>query len=214
MMKLRFDALKRVLCLGAHSDDIEIGAGGTILEYLARDPDVHVDWVVFAAADPVRAEEARESARRFLKQAKSAKVHIFDFRDGFFPSDRIRLKEQFESLKAEIHPDLILTHHHDDAHQDHRMVNELTWNTWRNHLVLEYEIVKWDGDLGRPNVYVPISAERLDEKISTLVDAFSSQRGKDWFDQETFRGLGRIRGMECRSESNYAEAFHARKLVI
>lgn len=214
MRRLDFDGLERILCLGAHSDDIEIGAGGTVLELLARRPDVHVDWVVFAAADSQRADEARASATRFLEGAASFEVHVFEFRDGFLPAERTAVKEGFETLKAKIQPDLILTHFAGDAHQDHRLVNELTWNTWRDHVILEYEIVKWDGDLGRPNVYVPVSAERQDEKIAILLDVFASQRGKDWFDEETYRSLARIRGMECRSPSRYAEAFHARKLVL
>jgi len=214
MKRLQIDDLERILCLGAHSDDVEIGAGGTVLELLARHPDLHVDWAVFAVADSARADEARASAARFLEGAASYDLHLFDFRDGFLPAQHTEVKDQFERLKGLIQPDLILTHHHDDAHQDHRLVSELTWNTWRDHVILEYEIVKWDGDLSRPNVYVPISSERQDEKIQILLDVFASQRGKDWFDEETYRSLARLRGVECRSDSRYAEAFHARKLVL
>lgn len=214
MKSLDITSVDRLLCLGAHSDDVEIGAGGTVLELLDRKPDVHVDWVVFAAAVEQRAEEARASAARFLAKAKSYDVHVFSYRDGFLPFHAADVKDEFEGLKSKVDPDLILTHHHDDRHQDHRLVSELTWNTWRDHAILEYEIIKWDGDLSRPNVYVPVRNELQDEKIAILLDVFASQRGKDWFDEETYRSLARIRGLECRSPSRYAEAFHARKLVL
>ena len=211
MMRLDFDGLERVLCLGAHSDDIEIGAGATVLELLDRRPNLHVDWAVFAA-DGARADEARESAIRFLEGAASREIHLFSFRDGYLPWHAAEVKDEFERLKRATDPDLVLTHHGDDRHQDHRLMSELTWNTWRDQVILEYEIPKWDGDLGRPNFYVPTSVENQDRKIAILLEVFASQRGKDWFDEETYRGLARLRGMECRAPSRYAEAFHARKL--
>lgn len=201
-----------VLCLGAHSDDIEIGCGGTILQLKQERPDVCFHWVVFSA-DGVRAQEATASASMFTANSR-CETEMFPFRDGFLPTHRTEIKEHFESLKAQIDPDLILTHYRDDGHQDHRLLAELTWNTFRNHLILEYEIPKYDGDLGRPSVFVPLSAEVAEQKCSVLLDVFASQRNKHWFSRELFMGLMRIRGMECNAPSGYAEAFHARKVVL
>lgn len=200
----------QVLALGAHSDDIEIGAGATILSWIASGANVSVDWCVLSAPG-ARAGEARASAGDFLHGAVRADVHLASFRDGYFPAERTAVKDWVEGLKR-FTPDVILTHAIGDAHQDHRLVNELTWNTFRDHLILEYEIPKWDGDLGRPNVYVEVSNEALTKKIELLLKHFGTQRSKAWFDEETFRGLARLRGVECRAL--YAEAFYARKLLL
>ena len=202
-----------VLCLGAHSDDIEIGAGATLLSMMDRGIRVEVHWCVLSGAGD-REEEARASATDFLANAASAQIEVMPFRDSFFPEQSDAIKSWFEVLKRRANPDLILTHRRDDAHQDHQQVCRLTWNTFRDHCVLEYEIPKWDGDLGQPNVYVPVSAEVLRRKIELLDTHFGSQRSKEWFDSETFRGLARLRGMECRAPERYAEAFFARKLSL
>lgn len=199
-----------ILCLGAHADDIEIGCGGTLLHFLEADRELHVRWVVLSGSGERRAE-ARESAERLMDGAASLEVRTLDFRDGFFPDAWARIKEAFEELK-EPAPDLVLTHFGQDRHQDHRVVSELTWNTFRDHLILEYEIPKWDGDLGRPNLYVPLEAGLADAKIAHLMATFPSQREKHWYDEEVFRGLLRLRGLECGAP--YAEAFHARKAVL
>jgi LmbE family N-acetylglucosaminyl deacetylase len=203
----------RLLCVGAHSDDLEIGCGGTVLTWLASMPAVDVTWVVLSA-EGIRATEARRSARALLARATTRKIIIADFRDGFFPSQYADVKCYFEELKREVDPDVVITHWLHDRHQDHRLAAELTWNTWRNHLVLEYEIPKYEGDLATPNVYIPISTSLARRKISHLNRCFSSQRSKDWFAADTFLGLMRLRGLESRSPSGFAEAFHARKLVI
>ena len=161
-----------------------------------------------------RESEARASAADFLSEAASARIEVMTFRDGFFPEQGDAIKSWFETLKTRADPDVILTHHRDDAHQDHRQVCRLTWNTFRDHCILEYEIPKWDGDMGHPNLYVPVSASVLQRKIELLTTHFASQRSKHWFDAETFRGLARLRGMECRAPERYAEAFFARKLSL
>jgi LmbE family N-acetylglucosaminyl deacetylase len=201
----------RVLALGAHSDDIEIGAGGTILSWITSGAEVSVDWCVLSAPGE-RADEARASAMEFLTGAVSADVHLGAFRDGYFPAEHTAVKDWVEGLKRLEKPDVVLCHQRNDAHQDHRMVCELAWNTFREHLILEYEIPKWDGDLGQPNIYVPLSEDVLARKIELLHKHFDSQRSKAWFDNETFRGLARLRGVECRER--YAEAFFARKLML
>lgn len=204
---------RRVLCLGAHSDDIEIGCGGMVLQFRRLRPRVEFCWVVFSAAG-VRAEEARRSARRFLGPTGKAAVRLFPFRDGFFPAEFADIKEAFERIAREFRPDLVLTHTRDDRHQDHRVVSDLAWNTFRRHLVLEYEVPKWDGDLGRPNCYLPLPAAVARRKIRLLMEGFASQRSKDWFTPETFSGLMRLRGIECRAPGGYAEAFVGRKLTL
>jgi LmbE family N-acetylglucosaminyl deacetylase len=201
----------RVLALGCHSDDIEIGAGGVLLRLREAHPRLEVRWVVFSAPGQ-RAQEARASAEDLL--GGTAEVEVHAFRDGYFPYDGAQVKDVFESLKAGPVPDLILTHHRQDLHQDHRLVCELTWNTFRDHLVLEYEIPKYDGDLSRPNVFVPLTAAQVARKVDVLMEHFGSQRDKHWFTPELFTGLMRVRGMECRSPTGYAEAFHGRKLVL
>jgi LmbE family N-acetylglucosaminyl deacetylase len=202
-----------VLCLGAHSDDIEIGAGGTLLTLLERGIRLDVCWCVLSGG-PERALEAKKSAADFLEKTTDAKIEVKSFPDGFFPEYGEAIKGWFEALKQRVAPDLILTHRHDDAHQDHRQVSRLTWNTFRDHCILEYEIPKWDGDLGQPNLYVPVSSAALQRKIDLLMLHFGSQRSKQWFDEETFRGLARLRGMECRAPERYAEAFLGRKLSL
>jgi LmbE family N-acetylglucosaminyl deacetylase len=200
-----------VLCLGAHSDDIEIGAGATLLSMMERGVRIEVVWVVLSAAGE-REVEAKASAADFLAAATSAQIEVKSFKDGFFPEQGEAIKSTFEALKRRVNPDVILTHHRDDAHQDHRHVCRLTWNTFRDHCILEYEIPKWDGDMGQPNLYMPISASVLQRKIDLLTSHFGSQRSKQWFDAEMFRGVARLRGMECRER--YAEAFFARKLAL
>lgn len=202
-----------ILCLGAHSDDIEIGAGGTLLTLSERGIRLDVRWCVLSGGGE-REKEARASAADFLSAAQSAQIEVMSFKDGFFPEQGDAIKSWFEALKGRVDPDLILTHRREDAHQDHRHVCRLTWNTFRDHCILEYEIPKWDGDIGQPNLYVPISANVLKRKIDLLISHFGSQRSKQWFDAETFLGLARLRGIECRAPECYAEAFFGRKLIL
>jgi LmbE family N-acetylglucosaminyl deacetylase len=178
---------RRILCLGAHSDDIEIGCGGTVLALLEGDAPVEVQWVV-CCADGIREREARASVDRFLSTAATCRVVVEHFRDGFFPFEGARIKEFFEATARDFAPDLIFTHHRDDRHQDHRLISDLTWQTFRDHLILEYEVPKYDGDLGRPNCYMPITEGQCHAKIDHLLTAFASQRKKHWFTEETFRG--------------------------
>jgi LmbE family N-acetylglucosaminyl deacetylase len=212
-LKLAAGDRLRVLCLGAHADDIEIGCGGTIFELVASGARVEVDWCVLSAT-PSRAEEAKASAASFLEGAADARVEVQSFRDGHFPWQGSAIKEWFETLKARPRPDLILTHTRDDRHQDPREVCALTWNTFRDHLILEYEIPKWDGDLGRPAVHVPVREALIERKVDLLHRHFPSQATKPWFDRDTFRGLARLRGLECGSPTRFAEAFFAPKLVL
>jgi LmbE family N-acetylglucosaminyl deacetylase len=205
--------LRRVLALGSHSDDIEIGCGATLLALSRARPEVEVTWVVLGA-EGKREREARASAEAFISAATRSDVVIHGFRDGFFPYIGGEVKEVFEELKSRLDPDVILTHARHDLHQDHRLVCELTWNTWRDHLILEYEIPKYDGDLGAPNVFVPVSEEIAREKVKLVFDAFKSQTTKHWFDEQLFLGLMRVRGMEGRSPSGYAEAFTCRKVSL
>ena len=205
--------ITQVLALGCHSDDIEIGCGATLIALTRARPEVEVTWVVLGA-DGGRADEARASAARFLGSARRADVVVHGFRDGFFPYLGGEVKDAFEALKASIDPQLVLTHTRFDLHQDHRLVCELTWNTFRDHLILEYEVPKYDGDLGTPNLFVPVSRELAEEKARLLTEAFPTQSGKHWFDTDVFLGLMRLRGMESRSESGFAEAFTCRKLSL
>ena len=211
-LPVKTDSPLRVLCIGAHSDDIEIGCGGLILSLLKQKRAVHVDWVVFSAP-PGRDREARRSAGMFLKGASSQRVTLHAFRDGFFPYDGAAIKAEFEKLKP-VTPDLVLTHYRDDRHQDHRVLSDLTWNTFRDHLILEYEIPKFDGDLGTPNCFMPLDKSTCERKARYLHAAFGSQRDKHWFSSETFMGLMRLRGMECRARGGYAEAFYGRKISL
>jgi LmbE family N-acetylglucosaminyl deacetylase len=201
-----------VLCLGAHSDDIEIGCGGTLLFLKSIQPRPRFHWVVFSASGP-RGQEARKAAELFTSGCDK-QVVLKEYRDGFLPYIGGEVKDFFEDLKRHVNPDLIFTHWNEDAHQDHRLISELTWNTFRNHLVLEYEIPKYDGDVGRPNLFVPLEESLCERKIDYLFEAFESQRVKPWFDRATFQALMRIRGMESNSASGYAEAYHARKVVV
>lgn len=203
----------RLLCIGAHGDDIEIGCGGAILEWLSTFPSVEVTWVVLSAAG-VRATEVRDSANALLREAKHVKLVLRDFRDGYLPVQFAEAKRLFEGLKTSENPDIVLTHRLEDRHQDHRLVAELTWQTFRDHLIFEYEIPKYEGDLGQPNLFVPLSTDVGKRKVEHLMRHFGSQGSKAWFRPETFFGLMQLRGNECRAESGYAEGLHARKLCL
>jgi LmbE family N-acetylglucosaminyl deacetylase len=199
-----------LLLLGAHSDDIEIGAGGTILSLIASGVKLNVHWCVLSAGGQ-RTAEATASAEAFLKGAGETAIEVAEFEDSYFPSQSRAIKRWLMELRARVDADVVFTHARLDAHQDHREVNQLTWNVFRDHLVLEYEIPKWDGDLCQPNAYVPLTADMLERKIDLLHTHFGTQRSKDWFDRETFRGLARLRGMECRAPELHAEGFVLRK---
>jgi LmbE family N-acetylglucosaminyl deacetylase len=217
MIQLSLDGCARgglkILCLGSHSDDIEIGCGGTIIRLAEQYPDSTFYWVVFSATG-VRAKEAQCAAVRFTSSARLAELVLKAFPDGFLPFVGSEVKAVFEELKKDISPDLIFTHNRKDAHQDHRLIGELTWNTFRNHLILEYEIPKYDGDLGQPGFFVPLDLETYQNKVRFIMDTFQSQHSKRWFQPETFLSLMRLRGMECNAPSGYAEAFYCRKLVM
>src|SRR5580700_7634507 len=202
----------QILALGAHCDDIDIGCGGTMLSLLERHREAEVTWVVMGS-NPVRERELRASARRFLRRAGNSQVIVHRFRDGFFPAHFASIKQVFESLKQLPDPDLVFSHHRADLHQDHRVVAELTWNTFRNHLILEYEIPKFEGDLGAPNVFVPLARATADRKVDLLLRHFGSQSARTWFRPDTFNGLMSVRGVECNAPEGRAEAFHARKLT-
>ncbi len=203
----------KVLCVGAHCDDIEIGCGGTLRYLQDQDRATVIDWVVLSGTE-VRRGETQRAMRRLIRPACRGNLRFADFPDGQFPAAYAGIKSFFESLKRRPAPDLILCHEREDRHQDHRIVNEMVWNTFRDHLVLEYEIAKWDGGLGQPNVYVPLRAKDARAKVDTLLACYPSQAGRDWFTRDTFLALMRLRGLECRSDSGFAEAFHARKLLI
>jgi LmbE family N-acetylglucosaminyl deacetylase len=202
-----------VLCIGAHSDDIEIGCGGTILHLSEKYPNCVFHWVVFNAVG-VRETEAKAAATRFVPADRLKGPQLKAFRDAFMPFLGAEVKGFFEQLKATVSPDLIFTHNRKDAHQDHRLLAELTWNTFRDHLILEYEIPKYDGDLGQPNLFVPLDSGVCNRKVRYIIDSFESQRAKPWFREDTFLSLMRLRGMECNAPSGYAEAFYGRKLVL
>lgn len=216
MLKVSFDRGEdsdfRLLCLGAHSDDIEIGCGGTVLRLLEEKPNVEVFWVVLGATGQ-RAIEATGSANILLAGAKRRKIIIRGFRDGFFPYIGAEIKDFFEELKREYSPDLILTHYRQDLHQDHRLVSELTWNTFRNHLILEYEIVKYDGDIGAPNYFVHLNDSTSRKKIQHLLECFGSQRDKNWFTEDSFFSILRLRGLESHAPDKYAEGYYCRKVI-
>jgi LmbE family N-acetylglucosaminyl deacetylase len=213
MYSPRLDGLRRVLCLGAHSDDIEIGCGGAILNLVAAQPGLEVHWVVFSASVQRKAE-ALASAAAFLQGAAVQNVVVHNFRDGYFPFVGEAVKDACEEIRKVVSPDLIFTHCSHDLHQDHRLLNQLTYNTFRDHLVLEYEIPKWDGDLRTPNVYFPLTAAVAQRKIDLLLQHFPSQGGRDWFTADTFAALMRIRGLEARALEGKAEGFYVRKLVL
>ncbi len=212
-LKLQAGRPIQVLCLGAHSDDIEIGCGGTILRLAEEYPCCTFQWVVFSAT-PEREAEARRSAELFAGSARLSPPVVKHFPDGFFPFTGDEIKAVFEELKRTLSPEVIFCPSRKDAHQDHSLLGELTWNTFRNHLILEYEIPKYDGDLGQPSVFVPLTSAQYQKKVDCLMEAFPSQSGKAWFDPQTFLSLMRLRGMECNAPSGYAEAFYCRKLVL
>lgn len=203
----------KVLCLGAHCDDLEIGCGGTILTLVDRfKGEIEFHWAVFSST-PERAREEHSCAELFLQGAKQKTIVIDNHRDGFFPYIGGTIKDSFEELKQTFNPDLIFTHYRDDRHQDHRIVSELTWNTYRDHFILEYEIPKYDGDLGSPSFFVHLDEATCRKRNTYILDSFVSQRGKHWFDEETFLALSRLRGMESAAPGRYAEAFYCRKAV-
>lgn len=216
MLKLQMPAanqgILKVLFLGAHSDDIEIGCGGTILRLIREYSQVDITWVVFSALGE-RGREAQNSAEDFLKDISRKRIMVHEFKDGYFPHSGAQIKDIFEQLKSDLVPDVIFTHYRNDLHQDHRVLCELTWNTWRNHFILEYEIPKYDGDLGAPNFFVQLDKDLCDQKTNALVRFFQTQGNKHWFTPETFNAILRIRGVECKSSGGYAEAFYARKLL-
>lgn len=205
--------LRRVLCLGAHSDDIEIGCGGTLLRLQKENPQLEFYWIVFSSTSK-RKREASESARLFLKSASASRVIIKRFRDSYFPFQGAKIKDFFESLKKLFVPDLVFTHYRSDLHQDHRLICELTWNTFRDHLILEYEIPKYDGDLGSPNFFVGLPEALCRQKIEILLRCFKSQRDKKWFTEDTVRAMLRLRGIESNVPEKYAEGFFCRKLCF
>jgi len=216
MLPIRFDIPRgrrlKVLCLGAHSDDIEIGCGGSVRR-LARDYELDVTWVVLGASGE-RRQEAESSAADFVQGAAATRIEIEGFRNSFFPYNGEAVKEYVESIKSFCSPDVVFSHYRHDLHQDHRVISELTWNAFRNHVILEYEIPKYDGGLGSPNAFFPLSREDCDEKIHLIMKHFASQRPRAWFTADTFWALLRLRGIECNSESGFAEAHYLRKAVF
>ncbi len=203
----------KLLCLGSHCDDIEIGCGGTILSWIRERKNLVVQWVVFSS-NAVREKEAQASANTFLRDAKKANVVIHNFRNSFFPYVGADIKECFERLRQEYCPDVILTHYRGDLHQDHRLIADLTWNTFRDHVILEYEVAKYDGDLGSPNVFVHLDEATCRAKIDYILGHFKSQEDNHWFSEDTFLALMRLRGIESNAPSKYAEAFYCRKLLL
>jgi LmbE family N-acetylglucosaminyl deacetylase len=203
----------KILCLGAHCDDIEIGCGGTVLRWLEEHPNLEVCWVVLSSTRE-RKKEALKGADLFLRGARKKTVLVEKFRDGFFPYSGAEIKEYFEELKKRFSPDIVLTHYRDDRHQDHRLVSDLAWNTFRKELILEYEIPKYDGDLGQPNLFIPLSEAVCRSKVQHILDVYRTQREKHWFTEDTFRSLLRLRGVESGPAGKYAEAFYCRKLIL
>lgn len=218
MIKVNFElnnkSTKKILCLGSHADDIEIGCGGTILKLVEKYKNISFFWVVLSSGK-MRADEAYSSANLFLKNVQGEKeIIIKEFQDSFFPFLGGEIKKYFEELKQIFFPDIIFTHFRNDLHQDHRLISELTWNTFRDHLILEYEVPKYDGDLGAPNLFVHLNTLICEKKIDFLMKSFKTQQSNSWFDRETFFSIMRLRGMESNSPSKYAEAFYCRKLVL
>jgi LmbE family N-acetylglucosaminyl deacetylase len=205
--------IRTVLCLGAHCDDIEIGAAGLLMSLIEHNPLIEVHWHVFGATEE-RAAETRRAAAVLLDGAARSKVEVSGFRNSYFPAQIAAIKDEVEKVKLELQPDFVLTHCRDDLHQDHRVVNELTWNAFRDDLLLEYEIPKYDGDLGRPNFYAPLTEQVAQRKVDTLMACFASQRGRHWFKPDLFMALMRLRGMECNAPSGLAEAFYVRKISL
>jgi LmbE family N-acetylglucosaminyl deacetylase len=216
LLQVGLDSLRQsptVLCVGAHCDDIEIGCGATLVRLVREFPDLHIVWAVFAGSLE-RESESRRAAAELLQGAASVELRYLGFRESYFPREYEGIKDAFETLKKQVQPGLILTHRLEDRHQDHRSLSELTWNTFRSHLVLEYEIAKYEGDLGHPNFYVSASCADLDRKVDVLMRCFSSQAHRAWFTPDTFRALARIRGIESAAPDGFAEAFHARKMLF
>jgi LmbE family N-acetylglucosaminyl deacetylase len=209
----RPDQELKILCIGAHPDDIEIGCGGSILRIIEEIPKTEFYWVVFSGVGE-RCNEARKSFLCFLENVKSKKIDIHEFRESYFPFVGADIKDEFERLKNQFSPDVIFTHRRDDAHQDHSLISRLTWNTYRNHLVFEYEIPKFDGDLATPNLYIQLDELQVKRKIDLLFRNYETQKSKYWFTEETFRSILRIRGVESNSLSGHAEGFHCRKVVL
>jgi LmbE family N-acetylglucosaminyl deacetylase len=203
----------RILCIGAHADDIEIGCGGTLLQLIDDLHEPQFYWVVFSG-DRERAKEAERSANTFLRGIKSKTIIVHEFRESYFPFFGAKIKDFFERLKTDFSPDLVFTHCRNDAHQDHRLLSQLTWNTFRNNLILEYEIPKYDGDLGNPNLYFHLKEPIVQRKVKCICKLFPSQNQKPWFSEDTFKSILRIRGVESNSPSRYAEAFYCRKIVF
>jgi len=203
----------RILCLGAHSDDLEIGCGGSILRLLEENPNTQIQWVVFSS-NQERANEARTSADLFLANAGNKNIIIKDYRDAFFPYIGGAIEEYFEEIKRNINPNLIFTHCRNDLHQDHRLISELTWNTFRNHLIFEYEIIKYDGDLGIPNFFIPLTDKVCRRKIDYIFQCFETQGKRSWFTEDAFFSMMRIRGIESNAPDKFAEAFYCRKMSI
>jgi LmbE family N-acetylglucosaminyl deacetylase len=202
-----------ILCVGAHCDDIEIGCGATLLKWKKLDRINRIVWVVFSS-NQVRKLEAQKSAERYLEGIADQQILILDYRDAFLPFYASEIKEHFEGLRKLINPSVVFTHYRDDRHQDHRLLSDLAWNTFRDHLILEYEIPKYDGDLGVTNAFVVVDQEEVEVKIKLLLECYASQAGKHWFDEETFKSLLRLRGMECNSPSRYAESYFLRKCCL
>ena len=211
MISCRLSQIKRILCFGAHSDDIEIGCGGSIIKLISENPDAEVRWFIFSA-DRNRGREARKSAAEFLDGARVSKVQLFRFHESYFPGQWTLIKDAVEKIRMQYNPDLIFTHFHEDRHQDHRVLSDLAWNAFRDHLILEYEVPKYDGDVGQPNFYVPLAKRTCESKIEIILRNFKTQASKNWFSADVFFGMLRIRGIECASR--YAEAFYCRKAIL
>lgn len=212
MIVPRLENVSTILALGAHPDDIEIGCGGSLLRLTAEHA-IDLHWVVMSGAG-TRAREAHRSAKAFAERARSCQVTVHQFPDAYLPGAFDEIKNLFDELGREVAPDLIFTHRRGDRHQDHRLVAELTWNTFRDHLILEYEIPKYEGDLGRPNLYLPLSRETCEEKIRILIEVYASQCSRSWFSEDTFWSLLRLRGLETGSGGHHAEAFEASKVLL
>ena len=213
MYQPSINGIQRVLCLGCHADDIEIGCGGTLLRLIQEVPNLEICWVVLSA-EGVRKEEATRSAERWLANTSECEIIIGDFRDRYFPSQWTDIKDFIHDLAGRFAPDLVFTQRRDDAHQDHRLVGELTWNAFRNHMILEYEIPKYEGDLGQPNIFFRLEKSTCQQKVDYLREEFSSQQSKPWYSPDTFWATLRLRGLECNSPSLYAEGFYSRKLAL
>ena len=216
MLELDFSRGRRpetVLFLGAHCDDIEIGMGATVIRLVERYPETHFVWATLSS-DDIRERETRAAAARLLAGAQRSTVLVERFKGSYFPYEGASIKSFFETLKQHGNPDVVFTHYRQDLHQDHRITNELTWNTFRNHCIFEYEIPKYDGDIGIPNVFVPVSRACLTRKIDVLMECFPSQHDKQWFTRDTFEAIARLRGIESNAAEGFAEAFHCRKAVL